>query len=219
MSKSEIAKVAETNTPAEEANMADKPSLVKPIIEAGPPPDPFDLTNLRLDQSFVESAGVKKLLTTVPVHKPNPQDYIRVHPSPEYRAPFAIIELKDDREIYLVPPLIARELPGEFTMATIYAAINRQGVAFLWPVRLPAPDGRVLEWHRSAAEAAELAMRRWIRVKANMSLGAYEMFEATGTIPDPKWPELPFQELLRIAFKDRYVGNLDHAVIKRLRGS
>ena len=85
MSKSEIAKVAETNTPAEEANMADKPSLVKPIIEAGPPPDPFDLTNFRLDQSFVESAGVKKLLTTVPVHKPNPQDYIRVHPSPEYR--------------------------------------------------------------------------------------------------------------------------------------
>src|SRR5215471_18070909 len=28
-------------------------------------PDPFDLAKLRLDQSFVEAAGVKKLLTTV----------------------------------------------------------------------------------------------------------------------------------------------------------
>jgi hypothetical protein len=196
--------------------MADRPKL-QPLD--GIASDPFDLTNLRLDQSFVESAGVKKLLTTVPVRKPNPQDYVRVHPSPEYRAALAIIELKDDREIYLVPPPIARELPGEFTMAMIYTAINRQGAVFLWPVRLPAADGRILEWHRSAAEAAELAMRRWIRVKANMSLGANEMFEAAGTIPDPEWPDLPFQELLRIGFRDRLVDRLDHAVVKRLRGA
>ena len=186
-------------------------SKTNPQLAAGSG-DPFDLTNLRLDQSFVETAGVKKLLTTVPVRRPNPQDFVRVHPDPEYRAALAIIELKEDREIYLVPPSIARELPGEFVMATVYTAINRQGVVFLWPVRLPAPDGRILEWHRSAAEAAELAMQRWVRVKANMSLGAYEMFEAASTIPDPEWPELSFQELLRIAFRDRLVDRLDHPV-------
>jgi hypothetical protein len=196
-----------------EAIVTDQPKL-KPLDGF----DPFDLTNLRLDQSFVESPGVKKLLTTVPVRKPNPQDFVRVHPDPEYRAVLAIIELKDDREIYLVPAPMARELPGEFAMVTIYTAINRQGVVFLWPVRLPSPDGRVNEWHRSAAEAAELAMRRWVRVKPNMSLGAYEMFEAASTIPDPEWPELPFQELLRIGFRDRLVDRLDHAVVKRLRG-
>jgi hypothetical protein len=198
-----------------EAEMADKPKL-KPLDDAAS--DPFDLTNLRLDQSFVESAGVKKLLTTIPVRKPNPQDFVRVNPSSEYRAALAIIELKDDREIYLVPPAIAIDLPGEYAMTTIYVAINRQGVTFLWPVRLPAPDGRINEWNRSAAEAAELAMRRWVRVKANMSLGAYEMFEAASTIPDPEWPELPFQELLRIGFRDRLIDRLDHAVVKRLRG-
>jgi hypothetical protein len=130
----------------------------------------------------------------------------------------AVIELKDDREIFLLQPTIAQELPAEFVMVTLYTAINRQGVVHLWPVRLPASDGRILEWHRSAAEAAELAMRRWIRVKANMSLGAYEMFEAASTIPDPTWPELSFQELLRIAFRDRLVNSLDHPVIRRLRG-
>jgi hypothetical protein len=182
------------------------------------PDDPFDLTNLRLPQSFIESAGVKKLLTTVPVRKPNPQDFGRVHPSPEYRAPLAIIDLKDDREIYLVPPSIANELPGEFVMATIFTAINRQGVVFMWPVRLPAADGRINEWHRSAADAADRMMHRWLRVKANMSLGAYEMTEAADTIPDPEWPTLSFQELLRIAFRDRLIDRLDHPVIKRLRG-
>jgi hypothetical protein len=181
--------------------------------------DPYDLSNLRLDQSFVESAGVKKLLTSIPVRKPNSQDFIRVHPDPQYRAPLGIIELRDDRETYLVAPPVARDLPGEFVMANVYTAINRQGVVQLWPVRLPAVDGRVLEWHRSAAEAAELAMQKWVRVKANMALGAYEIFEAASTIPDPEWPEQSFQDLLRIAFRDRLIDSLGHPVIKRLRGS
>ena len=38
-------------------------------------PDPFDLKNLRLDQSFVESAGVKKLLTKVPVQHEREQNF------------------------------------------------------------------------------------------------------------------------------------------------
>jgi hypothetical protein len=180
--------------------------------------DPFDLMNLRLTQDFVETAGVKRLLTTVPVRKPNPQDFVRTHPDPDYRAALAVIELREDREVYLVPPPIARELPGEFRMAMMFTTINRQGVVHLWPVYLPAPDGRIIEWHRSAMEAAQLAMTRWVRVKANMALGAYELWEAAASIPDPTWPELSFQELLRIGFKDRLIADFDHPVIKRLRG-
>jgi hypothetical protein len=208
--------------PAKGEPAKDEPAKDEPTEVVGTTPtpasDPFDPSNLRLDQDFVESAGVKKLLTTVPVRRPNPQDYIRVHPAAEYRMTAAVIELKEDREVYLLTPAIARELPGEFVMVTIYTAINRQGVLFLWPVKLPSPDGRVNEWHRSAQEAAEMAMKRWVRVKANMSLGAYEIFEAASTIADPRWPELSFQELLRIAFRDRLVDRFDHPVIKRLRG-
>jgi hypothetical protein len=180
--------------------------------------DPFDLSNLRLTQDFVETAGVKRLLTTVPVRKPNPQDFVRVNPHTDYRAPLAVIEMRDDREVFLVPPDIARELPGEFVMVMLFTTINRQGVVHLWPVRLPAPDGRVIEWHRSAMEAAQLAMKRWIRVKANMALGAYEIWEAAASIPDPTWPEISFQELLRIGFKERLIAGFDHPIIKRLRG-
>jgi len=167
----------------------------------------------------VESAGVKKLLTTVPVRRPNPQDFIRVCVDPDYRAALALIELRDDREVYLLTPDIARQLPGEYFMAQVFTVINRQGVISLWPVKLPPPDGRIVEWHRSAAEAAELAMQRWIRMKANMVLGAYEITVSQGVIPDPEWPTLSFNELLRIAFRDRYVATLDHAVIRRLRGN
>jgi len=182
-------------------------------------PNPFDPAALRLDQTFADSVGVKKHVMTVPVGKPNRQDFVRVRPQLEYRlAPAAIIEVKEDREVYLVTPDMAQELPGEFAAVTLFTAINRQGVLRLWPVKLPGPDGKHNEWHRSAAEAAELAMKSWIRLTANMSLGANEVFQATGDLPEPEWPDIPFPEILKIAFKDRIVDRADHPLVQRLRG-
>jgi hypothetical protein len=181
--------------------------------------DPFNPAALRLDQSFADTVGVKRHLMTVPVRKPNRQDFVRVHPDPAYRlTPAAIIEVKEDREIYLVTPNMAQELPGEFVAATLFTAINRQGVLHLWPVTLPGPDGKHNEWHRSAAEAAELAMKRWLRLTANMSLRANDVFEAIGNLPEPEWPDLPFPEILKIAFRDRIVDRADHPLVQRLRG-
>jgi hypothetical protein len=185
-----------------------------------PAPNPFDPAALVLDQSFTEAVGVKKLLTTVPVRKPNRQDFVRVHSDPAYRlTPAAIIDLKEDREVYLVSPAMASELPGEFAAATLYTAINRQGVLHVWPVKLPGPDGKYNEWHHSSAEAAELAMYKWVRLTANMSLGAYELFEATGDLPEPTWPDLPFPEILKIAFRDHIVDKVDHPLVQRLGGA
>jgi hypothetical protein len=178
----------------------------------------FALNRLRLNQDFVESAGVKRLLTTVPVRKPNSQEFVRVHPSSDYRVNVALLELKDDRQMYLLTPAMAQELLGEFFMATLYTTINRQGVLSLWPVRMPAADGRQLEWHRSAAEAAERATKQWVKIRANISLGAYEIDVAGAAHSDPEWPSFTLQELIEIAFKDRLINRIDHPVVQRLRG-
>lgn len=181
-------------------------------------PDPFNPTNLRLSQSFVETAGVKKLLTTIPVRRPSPQEFVRVHPSPDYRENFPIIELKDEREEYIVTASLVPELIGEFVIKTLYLAINRQGTLSFWPVRLPGPDGKDMNWWKSAREAAVLAMKDWVRIKANMNLGAYDIFQPDGVIPDPEWPQRGFWELIKIAFRDHLIDRIDHPVIKRLRG-
>jgi hypothetical protein len=199
-------------------NQIVSPELVTEQVKVAPEDAFSDLSKLRLSQDFLQTAGVKKLLMTVPVRKPNPQDFSRVHPDPGYRMDSAVIHLKEDREFYLLTPPIAAALPMECIPMTIYTAINRQGVVFLWPVRLPPSDNKVNEWNRSQSAGAERAMARWVRITSNLSLGAYEITEATGAIPDPTWPEYTFQELLRIAFRDRLVNNPEHAVIKRLQG-
>ncbi len=196
--------------------MSEKPKIE--VVEGAVSDDPYDLAKLRVSQDFLETTNVKKLLTTVPIRKPNSQDFIRVHPSPQFRDLFAFIELRDDGDIYVANLAAVPELQTECFIATLFTAINRAGVLFLWPVRVPASDGRANDWHVSAATAAQQAMPRWIRVKANMSLRAYEIFQAESAIPDPVWPDLSFAEITRIAFKDRLITSPDHPVIKRLRG-
>jgi hypothetical protein len=194
---------------------------VHPSAETPEPasqPDPFDPANLRLSQSFTETVGVKKLLTTVPVRKPGPQDFVRVHPAPEYRENFPIIELKDEREEYIVTAALVAELTGEYVIKTLFTAINRQRTVFFWPVRLPSPDGKDMNWWRSGREAAELAMHDWVRVKANMNLGAYDIHKAESVMGEPEWPQVAFWDLIRIAFRDHLIDHIDHPVIKRLRG-
>lgn len=192
-----------------------KPKIVEVLTEQL---DPFDPANLRLSQSFTAAIGVKKLLTTVPVRKPGPQDFVRVRPQPEFRDNFPIIELKDEREEYIVTAALVPELTGEFVTKTLFTAINRQGTVFFWPVRLPSPDGKDLDWWRSGREAAELAMSNWVRLKANMNVGAYDIFQAESTIAEPEWPDVGFWDLIKIAFRDHLITSTDHLVIKRLRG-
>jgi hypothetical protein len=102
----------------------------------------------------------------------------------------------------------------------LLTTINRQGVIAIWPVRLPGEDGRQDNWSRSALEAADLGRRNWIRLVANMSLGGYEIYQATrDDLPEPIWPDLSFQEILKIAFQDRFIQTLDHSAIRRLKGA
>jgi hypothetical protein len=176
-----------------------------------------DLSKLRLDLDYLQSAGVKKVLTTIPVRKPRPQDFVRTHPQQFMSA--ALVELKDDREIYLVIGSMVEELAGEYHPAILFLAITRQGGVFLWPVKVPGESGKQSDWHRSALKAAHHAKTKWVRVRADMSQGMYEVFEATATnIPEPDWPDKSLEDLLRIAFKDRLIADPDHIVVKKLRG-
>ena len=183
-----------------------------------PSSNPFDPANLRLSQNFGASAGVKKLTTTIPVRKPGKQDFVRVHPDPAYQIETAVLEFKEERETYLVAPGLWDGLLGELTPKVLFTTINRQKVVSLWPIILPGEDGRINSWSESAMDAATLGQKKWVRVSANMSLGAYDVFEATGEIPEPEWPELDLGQILEIAFKGRFIKDSNHPVLKRLRG-
>lgn len=181
-------------------------------------PDPFDPAALRLSQDFAATTAVRKVLTTVPCRKPNRQEFVRVRPGPEWRLETAAFEDKTNRETYLVERRLWSELAGEVYAVALFTTITKQGDLFLWPCKLPGADGKSNPWNESALSAARLAESKWVRMTANMPGGMYDVYEAAGELAEPTWPELAFPELLKLCFKDRFIGTVDHAMLRALRG-
>jgi hypothetical protein len=131
-----------------------------------------------------------------------------------------VFDDKDERQTFLVAPSMWGALAGEGRPATLFSAITRQGVSLIWPLLLPADGGggATSAWYESAREAVEAAKKAWIRMRADMSLGAYRLWEAQGELPEPVWPDKPMGELLKIAFGGRVIDSEDHPVVRRLRG-
>jgi hypothetical protein len=183
------------------------------------PADPFDPLSLRIDPSMGTELGVQKALLHVPIRKPNRQEYFRARPDAEYRMNVAIIELKEERETYVVAPDVAAALPGETRVVDLRLCVTRTGSMYLWAVPLPPPDGRENAWHKTAREAAEIAETKWVRMAANMGAGCYDVFTAPEALSAPRWPEESFPDLLRVAFGGgRLIDSIEHPVIKRLMG-
>jgi len=185
--------------------------------------DPFDPANLRLYPNLSTGGAVKKLLVTLRVGKPGIAQWVRVHPAEEYHVHTAVLEVKGEgksgEEVYLVPSRMQTALSGDpcFRLCLLSLAISRQGDPFLWRINLPRDTDRNNAWSESARAAMDLATRVWVRVCANMAAGCYDVFEAQAPIPEPTWPELSPRQLLKLAFKDRFIDTLEHPILRQLQ--
>jgi hypothetical protein len=176
------------------------------------------LEALRLPSNYGATFGVKKLLTTVNVGKPKKPQFFRTHLDVRMTFDAMLLEQKESRETYVVVPEVAQELSELVRPVRLNTAIDRQNNPFLIPVPLPGEDGNRNPWHESLAQAVEHAKEKWLRIAANMALGAYDVFVAEGPLPDPEWPELTIDALIQVAFRDKIVTTLDHPVVQALLG-
>lgn len=183
------------------------------------PPDPFDPARFAANSTVHGSVGITKELVTCPVRKPSKQEFVRVHPDRDYQLRVHILELKEERETYLVMPALATALPGETRTVNLRLAVSRQGAIFLWPVPEPRLDGRETGWGNSARAAAVSAETKWVRIVANMSQGAYDVFTAPGELGTPVWPDKLMRDILAVAFGESFIiRDAGHPVVKRLLG-
>jgi hypothetical protein len=184
------------------------------------PVNPFDPDALRV--TSLADLDLERVLTTVPVRRPKPTEFFRVHPSEDYVLDCFVLEHERDldREIYLVDAGLRSELMDQLRLVRLFTCMSKRNVVFLWPAKLPTEDGGSSQraWHRSALEAADMAKTLWVKLVGNKSLGAYEYVKARGDLGEPQWPDKTFQELIELAFKERYIDTLEHPVVKDLNG-
>ena len=188
-------------------------------VPADEPTDPFDPEALRVNA--LADVDVEKILTTVPVRRPNRNEFFRVHPDPKFVTDTLVLERQDglDRETYLVQREVQDLVLHELRRVRLHVAINKRGTVFLWPAKLPREDsdaGR--RWAETALQAAEQAKKLWVKMHGSRDLGGYEIYRAKGDLGEPQWPDKSFRDLIEIAFRDRLVDRDDHPVIRELAG-
>ena len=177
---------------------------------------PTDFSKFALSQNFGAQIKVIKRLTTVPVRKPSKTQWFQIHP--EYKLDVLLLKYVESGEVYyLVEPSLAQQVEDLAQAFKLVVAVDRQGVVFVWPLRLPDAE-RTMHWHLSASEAASHAEVQWTRMEARMGLGAYEIHAAEGITDEPQWPKMSMNEILGIAFKNKIIDRLDHFVLRQLRG-
>lgn len=183
-------------------------------------PDPFDVSRLRMAQVDPTTIGVQEVVTSIPYKRPPKDSFFRVHSSPEYSATVGLVELNGRDETYYVIPELWAALVAEptFSRRTVFTCVTMQGEVFLWGCRLPGIDGKVPVWVSVPLEAAAAARDSWVKMFWDQSQRKHRFFVAPQQHTEPQWPDKPLGELLRLAFKDSLITDIDHPVLRRLRG-
>lgn len=189
------------------------------VIDTSSNLDDIDFSSLATPQNHLESLAAEKILTVVPVRKPNKTEFVRVLNNPAYTRDFSLVELREERETYLFHSSLHSMLDSIAIQVQIVVAMTRLGDLFLWPLKM-TESGRQNNWHKSARSAAKLAEEKWISLRPNMGQGAYDIIQAVDSLPDPEWPtdKYSFEDLVKIAFADFYISSEDHPVVRRLQG-
>lgn len=203
-------------TPNIESTTVDTPSTaaISATTSTG-----FDLEALRLSPNYSAGLSVKKVLSKIPVGKPDRAKFFRVRSGEEWTYGTLIYVDKAAGETYVVPQFM-RPLMGNMTCAAqIYVAIDREDNVFLIAVPLPGEDGRWNSWHESLAQGIEMAKDHWVRLVSNKAINAYEAQQALAALPEPAWPTATMEALLGIAFRGKIIDSPNHAVIRALQGA
>lgn len=178
----------------------------------------FDLNDYRIDNLVDPTLIVAPSISLVPIQKPSKQQFVRVHPEPEFSFPAALLELEETREHYLISPRMRHELEGEYRPTQLVLAVYRGSQSpFLWPLKI-STDGKENSWNDSARLAAEAAKDAWVRVKSDQVSGTYQVIRAESIHDEPFWPDMDMNEIVRLAFKDRFIDSVAHPVVAKLRG-
>ena len=161
----------------------------------------------------------QKVLTHVPVVKPGKQRFVRVHSAAENQLECAILKLEDDDQPFLIAPNIATMVAQDMKPVILRLSVDRQGNLFIWPVPPLLEDGNDNSWNQSQRQIADMAEHNWVRLSSNRATGSYDAIVAQGEIPEPRWPDLSFADILEIAFGSTHIiEDREHPALRKLWG-
>jgi len=176
----------------------------------------FDIGDVLVPQNFDQQVEVKKEPPPVNVRKPGRDTFFQT--LPDSANWLTVATVKELYETYLVAAKLKESIHGCRT-TTLVPWIDRYGNVSVYPLNLPLEGYSPTGWFTTASDAVIQAQSGWLQMASNRSAQAYDLVAPKGNLPEPAWPEpLDIKDLVQRAFADKYIGSLDHQVIRRREG-
>jgi hypothetical protein len=85
-------------------------------------------------------------------------------------------------------------------------------------VKVPETDRTPNTFTQTSWDAIPILERQWGRLDMNESGSGYDVILPEAQWPDPEWRDESLGALILKAFKGRFVDDMNHGIIKILRG-
>jgi len=204
-----------------------KKAKSKPVATPDPLPaeklmetddDEFSPENLRLLNKIDLRDLVTAELVELPARKPKKDEWFRVHP--DYQQQGGILEIDSENKVFWVSKKMQSQVAHDpcFTFRLCVLVVTRQGVPFIWPVKTDVEAGGTGDKYvRIPFAAMTHGREKWTRLYWSQDRREHQI-ETSDLLDAPKFPDKPFSELLKLAFKDAVISTVDHPAILNLKG-
>jgi hypothetical protein len=161
---------------------------------------------------------LKPQLPKCPCRNPLRDDFVKVREGDEWTCAAYLFKYegsrKDLRGTYLLHPRLKLVFTGRYQKHWIFTAITTTGEEFLWPAKESTGRGEI--WTQTALEAVQQAKTHWVNVISGAEGWDFTIWQ--GTPPkDPEWSSASLMDRLILAFKTKYIADLDHPVCQALQ--
>ena len=175
------------------------------------------LDDLKLSLDYLEKNTSTSVVTGIPVRKPKSTEYFRVRPGEDFRTTSMGFRYGHQNDFYLVASRAIAPISEILFPLKIVLCVSTEDAPFLWPLRLPTPDND-MQWFRSALMASEIAEGEWVKISANMGIGAYDLYTTESITKEPRFPDTDFAELVKLGFQGKIITSPDNQMVVELSG-
>lgn len=179
--------------------------------------DPLDPEAMRFIMPTLDTSAPEML--AIAVGRPSDEEFIRVHPDDEFTMVNNVLDY--GRSTYIVAPSMLNECGTKVRTAVLVTYFGEYSGVGIWPIKRPKGDGTGFgsSWSQSAMELVARARTSWVRLESNQAASRYDCVAALSDRGEPRWPNMTFRDVLKLAFGDGgVIDHRDHPVLKALRG-
>lgn len=152
--------------------------------------------------------------------RPRNEEFFQIHPDLDQFLIGCVVQVAghDGRlgDLYVLAPDVAEQCPEVGKAKILVPCALRRGGYVLWPVRYVSEGERRDSWTESAYQIIHEHTGNWIRVQSGR--GAYSCVVAQVQGDGATWPDGGLDALYSRALKGRVIQNVNHPVLRQLRG-